>query len=104
MSRKTSAMWSIRQEPSRENVVFSASIASLSLFPQVSAGEPHKHVFQAGLARGQMLQLTSLFSQRFQECWNCQVRLLHIEREHAVVLAHGFNARQRAPDFERGAV
>ena len=75
-----------------------------SIFPQMPSGQPHEHIFQTGLPRGQMLQLASLPSNRIEQSRDRQMRLLHTQGHHAVILAHGLYARQCAPGVERSAV
>src|ERR1039458_2910627 len=82
----------------------SSAINRTSFFPQVPPGQTYKYVFQTGLSGGQMLQLASPLPDRIQQGRNRQVRLLHTQRHHAVILAHRFHARQRAPSLKRRPV
>ena len=56
--------------------------------------QPHEHIFQACLARGQVLQLASLLVDGFEQRRDGQMRLLHIQRDQALVLADGLDAGQ----------
>src|SRR5215471_1216001 len=66
----------------------------------MTAGEVDEDVFQAGLPRAQVLELLALPVDSFEQGGNGEVRLAHIEADDAVLVAHGFDARQRAPRFK----
>src|ERR1700734_1093558 len=77
---------------------------ALLFFAQMPAGQPNENIFQAGLTCGEVLQLASLLRHRLQQCWNCQMRLLHTESDHAIILSNGLNTGQGTPNIEPGAV
>src|SRR5437660_20121 len=51
-----------------------------------------------------MLQVAPLFFDRVEQSGNRQMRLLHIERDHAVIFADRLDAGQTAPGFQRRTV
>ena len=63
--------------------------------------QAHEYIFQAGLARGQMLQLSSLPVNRLEQRGNRQVRLLHVQGDEAIVFTNRLDAGQRSPDLVR---
>ena len=73
---------------------------SSSLFPQVAAGQAHEHIFQAGLARGQVQQLLAVFCHRIEKRGDGQVRLADVETDQAVVVANRFDPRKRPPGID----
>src|ERR1700719_2715294 len=77
---------------------------ALLFFAQMPAGQPNENIFQAGLTCGEVLQLASLLGYRLQQWWNRQMRLLHTESDHAIILANGLDAGQGTPNIERGSV
>src|SRR5579863_4528809 len=67
------------------------------LLAQMSSRQPHENIFQACLARSQMLQFAALLVDCLEQCGDRQMRLLHVERDQAFILSHRFDARQGAP-------
>ena len=51
-----------------------------------------------------MLQVAPLFFDRVEQSGNRQMRLLHIQRDHAVIFADRLDAGQTAPGFQRRTV
>src|SRR5579872_793329 len=70
----------------------------------MASREPHEHILQACLARSQMLQYSALLVDGVKQRGNGEMRLLHVERDQAIILAHRFDARQGAPCRKRCTV
>src|SRR5208282_6295974 len=68
---------------------------------QVSSGELHKYILQAGLPRAEVFEVSTLLLDFCEQRWNGKVRLTHIQADHVLIMTHGFNARQRTPHFHR---
>jgi len=64
-------------------------------------GQTHEHIFETRLARGQMLQFAALLFERSEQRRNRQVRLLHVQRDQAVIFADRLDARQATPCLGR---
>ena len=45
------------------------------IFPQMSSGEEHEYIFEAGLARAQVFELLAMAGYRIQKSGDGEVRL-----------------------------
>src|SRR5262249_43764497 len=68
-----------------------------SLFAKMPSRQIDEHILQACLPRGQMLQLAVLLVDGFEQRRNRQMRLLYVQCDQAIILAHRFDAGQSAP-------
>src|SRR5437870_11641117 len=75
-----------------------------SFLPQVPAGEADENILKARLARRKVQKLRTTVLDRLQQRRNRQMRFAHVEAEEAVIMAHGFDSGQCAPDIQRCAI
>ena len=70
----------------------------------MAAGQADEHIFQAGLAGGQVQQMIALFLDRVKQRRDGQVRLAYIQTNQAVVMADRLDSGKRPPDLDAIAV
>ena len=75
----------------------------LLIFPQMAAGQKHENVFEAGLARAQMLELLALPGYRVQKSGNGEVRLADTQADGRILAANRLYAGPRRSIRSDGA-
>lgn len=66
--------------------------------------KPDKNVFEAGLAGAEVFEASALLVDRCEQGGDGEMWLMHVEADHILFAAHGFDARQRAPQIDFVAI